>query len=86
MQTTVRISFEQPLGYSGSFGYIVERDEKSRRKKGTRREQIVMSESNAVANGLAGAGGGIIAQIITYPLQTVPNYPFFSPLSSLSFS
>lgn len=33
--------------------------------------------SNAVANGLAGAGGGIIAQIITYPLQTVS-------LSSLS--
>ncbi|XP_019460795.1 PREDICTED: peroxisomal nicotinamide adenine dinucleotide carrier-like [Lupinus angustifolius] len=30
-----------------------------------------MSESNAVANGLAGAGGGIIAQILTYPLQTV---------------
>jgi adenine nucleotide transporter 17 len=30
-----------------------------------------MSNSNAVANGLAGAGGGIIAQIITYPLQTV---------------
>ncbi|XP_061346992.1 peroxisomal nicotinamide adenine dinucleotide carrier-like [Gastrolobium bilobum] len=30
-----------------------------------------MSESNAIANGLAGAGGGIIAQIITYPLQTV---------------
>lgn len=27
--------------------------------------------SNAVVNGLAGAGGGIIAQIITYPLQTV---------------
>lgn len=27
--------------------------------------------SNAVANGLAGAGGGIIAQIITYPLQIV---------------
>ncbi|XP_010932196.1 peroxisomal nicotinamide adenine dinucleotide carrier isoform X2 [Elaeis guineensis] len=27
--------------------------------------------SNALANGLAGAGGGIIAQIITYPLQTV---------------
>ncbi|XP_052188990.1 peroxisomal nicotinamide adenine dinucleotide carrier-like [Diospyros lotus] len=27
--------------------------------------------SNAVANGLAGAGGGIIAQIVTYPLQTV---------------
>jgi hypothetical protein len=27
--------------------------------------------SNAVLNGLAGAGGGIIAQIITYPLQTV---------------
>ncbi|XP_021893527.1 peroxisomal nicotinamide adenine dinucleotide carrier-like [Carica papaya] len=30
-----------------------------------------MLKSNAVANGLAGAGGGIIAQIITYPLQTV---------------
>lgn len=30
-----------------------------------------MSKSNAVVNGLAGAGGGIIAQIITYPLQTV---------------
>jgi len=30
-----------------------------------------MTESNAIANGLAGAGGGIIAQIITYPLQTV---------------
>ncbi|KAJ8772577.1 hypothetical protein K2173_027754 [Erythroxylum novogranatense] len=29
------------------------------------------SGSSAVANGLAGAGGGIIAQIITYPLQTV---------------
>ncbi|XP_038685516.1 peroxisomal nicotinamide adenine dinucleotide carrier-like isoform X2 [Tripterygium wilfordii] len=27
--------------------------------------------SNAIANGVAGAGGGIIAQIITYPLQAV---------------
>ncbi|KAG2542404.1 hypothetical protein PVAP13_9NG841700 [Panicum virgatum] len=27
--------------------------------------------SSAAVNGLAGAGGGIIAQIITYPLQTV---------------
>ncbi|KAF3446970.1 hypothetical protein FNV43_RR12150 [Rhamnella rubrinervis] len=27
--------------------------------------------SNAVANGLAGAGGGMIAQTLTYPLQTV---------------
>ncbi|KZV39820.1 peroxisomal nicotinamide adenine dinucleotide carrier [Dorcoceras hygrometricum] len=27
--------------------------------------------SSAVVNGMAGAGGGIIAQIITYPLQTV---------------
>ncbi|RZC63869.1 hypothetical protein C5167_025643 [Papaver somniferum] len=27
--------------------------------------------SDAVINGLAGAGGGIIAQLITYPLQTV---------------
>ena len=28
--------------------------------------------SDALINGLAGAGGGIIAQLITYPLQTVP--------------
>lgn len=28
--------------------------------------------SNAIVNGIAGAGGGIVAQIITYPLQTVP--------------
>lgn len=27
--------------------------------------------SNAIVNGFAGAGGGIVAQIITYPLQTV---------------
>ncbi|XP_031487614.1 peroxisomal nicotinamide adenine dinucleotide carrier-like isoform X2 [Nymphaea colorata] len=27
--------------------------------------------SNALANGVAGAGGGIIAQIVTYPLQTL---------------
>lgn len=27
--------------------------------------------SNALVNGLAGAGGGIVAQILTYPLQTV---------------
>ncbi|KAL2906905.1 Peroxisomal nicotinamide adenine dinucleotide carrier [Bienertia sinuspersici] len=27
--------------------------------------------SSALANGLAGAGGGVIAQILTYPLQTV---------------
>ena len=27
--------------------------------------------SDAVVNGLAGAGGGMVAQIITYPLQTV---------------
>ncbi|XP_078437910.1 peroxisomal nicotinamide adenine dinucleotide carrier-like [Wolffia australiana] len=32
---------------------------------------MASSASNAVANGLAGAGGGIVAQIITYPLQTV---------------
>jgi solute carrier family 25 (peroxisomal adenine nucleotide transporter), member 17 len=29
--------------------------------------------SSAAVNGLSGAGGGIIAQIITYPLQTVPH-------------
>lgn len=46
-----------------------------------------MSNSNAVANGLAGAGGGIIAQIITYPLQTVlSSTPFPSLfLSSIFF-
>ncbi|KAF9612172.1 hypothetical protein IFM89_038360 [Coptis chinensis] len=27
--------------------------------------------SDALINGLSGAGGGIIAQLITYPLQTV---------------
>lgn len=44
-----------------------------------------MSESNALANGLAGAGGGIIAQILTYPLQTVLNpNSSFSLLYSLS--
>jgi hypothetical protein len=30
--------------------------------------------SSAAVNGLAGAGGGIIAQIITYPLQTVQSF------------
>ncbi|XWS65659.1 hypothetical protein CRYUN_Cryun05aG0132700 [Craigia yunnanensis] len=30
-----------------------------------------MSNYNAIANGVAGAGAGIIAQILTYPLQTV---------------
>jgi len=35
-----------------------------------------MSESNAIANGLAGAGGGIIAQILTYPLQAVTKIIF----------
>jgi hypothetical protein len=27
--------------------------------------------SDALINGLAGAGGGIIAQLLTFPLQTV---------------
>lgn len=36
--------------------------------------------SDALINGLAGAGGGIIAQLITYPLQTVWLLGF-SPLS-----
>ncbi|KAF2296233.1 hypothetical protein GH714_036966 [Hevea brasiliensis] len=30
--------------------------------------------SDALINGLAGAGGGIIAQLLTYPLQTVGYY------------
>ncbi|XP_022849135.1 peroxisomal nicotinamide adenine dinucleotide carrier-like isoform X2 [Olea europaea var. sylvestris] len=33
--------------------------------------RVVSGMSNAVVNGLAGAGGGIVAQIITFPLQTV---------------
>ena len=40
--------------------------------------------SNAIVNGLAGAGGGIIAQIITYPLQTSNQYsPFLLLIVSL---
>jgi len=38
--------------------------------------------SDALINGLAGAGGGIIAQLITYPLQTVS---LFSPSFYFSF-
>lgn len=45
--------------------------EKDTGRAGQEESKLIMS--NAVANGLAGAGGGIIAQIITYPLQTVPN-------------
>jgi hypothetical protein len=42
--------------------------------------------SSAAVNGLAGAGGGIIAQIITYPLQTVPPYSIlFLPLCYVLF-
>lgn len=43
-----------------------------------------MSESNAIANGLAGAGGGIIAQIITYPLQTVLSLSLYASLFRLA--
>lgn len=39
--------------------------------------------SDALINGLAGAGGGIIAQLITYPLQTV--IFFFNSSASLIF-
>ncbi|XP_048432795.1 peroxisomal nicotinamide adenine dinucleotide carrier isoform X2 [Pyrus x bretschneideri] len=42
--------------------------------------------SNAVANGLAGAGGGIIAQIITYPLQTVNTRQQTERVSKQSFA
>lgn len=34
--------------------------------------------SDAVVNGLAGAGGGIVAQILTYPLQAVSAGPAYS--------
>lgn len=34
--------------------------------------------SSAVANGFAGAGGGLIAQILTYPLQTVYILSYFA--------
>lgn len=40
-----------------------------RRKKS--REHVGFAMSDALVNGLAGAGGGIIAQILTYPLQAV---------------
>ena len=33
--------------------------------------------SDTLINGLAGAGGGIIAQLLTYPLQTVTILFFF---------
>ncbi|XP_050230467.1 peroxisomal nicotinamide adenine dinucleotide carrier-like isoform X2 [Mercurialis annua] len=42
-----------------------------RKERQKQRKKKKMSKSDAVANGIAGAGGGIIAQIITYPLQTV---------------
>lgn len=38
--------------------------------------------SDALINGLAGAGGGIIAQLITYPLQTVSGR---DPVASTQF-
>lgn len=46
-------------------------DLRHKNKEELNKVATTMSESNALANGLAGAGGGIIAQIITYPLQTV---------------
>lgn len=40
--------------------------------------------SDALINGLAGAGGGIIAQLITYPLQTV-RFVIFLPIIFLEY-
>jgi hypothetical protein len=37
--------------------------------------------SDALINGLAGAGGGIIAQLITYPLLTVHLTIYYAPLN-----
>ena len=48
-------------------------------------QPMTSSASNAVANGLAGAGGGIIAQIVTYPLQTVSATIRSRPLALLFF-
>lgn len=42
--------------------------------------------SDALINGLAGAGGGIIAQLITYPLQTVFSSPQISSVQELSLA
>lgn len=56
------------------------------RGRKNRRATKSMSKSDAVANGLAGAGGGIIAQIITYPLQTVPSFLCFALLYFLILS
>ena len=36
-----------------------------------RRRAGAAEMSDALINGLAGAGGGIVAQLLTYPLQTV---------------
>lgn len=48
--------------------------------------------SDALINGLAGAGGGIIAQLLTYPLQTVQlqilnnaSFFFFFPVLLFNF-
>lgn len=41
--------------------------------------------SEALINGLAGAGGGIIAQLITYPLQTVRTWFQILRLSPVGF-
>lgn len=44
--------------------------------------------SDALINGLAGAGGGIIAQLITYPLQTVTLFTFHLPhiISAMNYT
>jgi adenine nucleotide transporter 17 len=42
--------------------------------------------SDALINGLAGAGGGIIAQLLTYPLQTVRGLGASLPTFALDFS
>lgn len=41
--------------------------------------------SDALINGLAGAGGGIIAQLITYPLQTVQLGNVYELILNFSF-
>ena len=41
--------------------------------------------SDALVNGLAGAGGGIIAQVLTYPLQAVSVKELVEHIISISF-
>ena len=46
---------------------------------------LYIAMSDALVNGLAGAGGGIIAQVLTYPLQAVSVKELVEHIISISF-